>query len=71
MWIIIYPETGFHQALSVPDEFHSRFENVAILVEDWPSQHQITKTGLGRGRTLLGLCEGVSLTRRGVHSKAN
>lgn len=51
----------------LPDEFHSRLENVAILVEDWPSQHQLTETGLGQGKTLLGLYEGVPLTRRGVH----
>lgn len=52
---------------SLPDELHARLENVVIVVEDWPSQHQLTKTGLGRGRTLLGLYEGVPLTRRGVH----
>ena len=51
----------------LPDEFHSRLENVAILVEDWPSQHQLSKTGLGQGHILLGLYEGVPLTRRGVH----
>ena len=51
----------------LPDELHARLENVVIVVEDWPSQHQLTKTGLGRGRTMLGLYEGVPLTRRGVH----
>jgi len=51
----------------LPEEFRSRLENVAILVEDWPSQHQLTKTGLGQGRTLLGLYEGVPLTKRGMH----
>ena len=52
---------------SLPDELHARLENVAIVVEDWPSQNQLTKTGVGRGRTLLGLYEGVPLTKRGVH----
>jgi predicted Zn-dependent protease with MMP-like domain len=52
---------------SLPDELHTRLENVAIIVEDWPSQSQLTKTGLGQGRTLLGLYEGVPLTKRGVH----
>jgi predicted Zn-dependent protease with MMP-like domain len=51
----------------LPDDLHTRLENVAILVEDWPSQYQLAKTGLKRGRTLLGLYEGVPLTKRGIH----
>ncbi|MFC1971362.1 metallopeptidase family protein [Chloroflexota bacterium] len=51
----------------LPDELHARLENVAIVVEDWPSQYQLTKTSLGRGRTLLGLYEGVPLTKRSAH----
>ena len=53
--------------VDLPDEFRGRLENIVIVVEDWPSQHQLTKTGLRRGHTLLGLYEGVPLTRRGVH----
>ncbi|MFC2032274.1 hypothetical protein ACFLUS_02745 [Chloroflexota bacterium] len=36
----------------LPDELHARLENVAIVVEDWPSRYQLAKTGLGRGQTL-------------------
>jgi predicted Zn-dependent protease with MMP-like domain len=42
-------------------------ENVAILVDDWPTRYQLSKAGLGQGQTLLGLYEGVPLTKRGVH----
>lgn len=52
---------------SLPDELHARLENVAILVDDWPTQYQLKKAALGRGQTLLGLYEGVPLTKRGVH----
>jgi len=51
----------------LPDELHARLENVVIVVEDWPSQHQLAKTGIGLGGTLLGLYEGVPLTKRGAH----
>jgi predicted Zn-dependent protease with MMP-like domain len=50
----------------LPDELRARLENVAIVVEDWPSQYQLKKSGLGRGYTLLGLYEGVPLTKRGA-----
>lgn len=49
---------------SLPEEFRSRLENVDVVVEDWPDRQQ---HGLARGHTLLGLYEGVPLTRRGAH----
>jgi predicted Zn-dependent protease with MMP-like domain len=51
---------------SLPEELRSRLENVAILIDDWPTQHQLANAGLGRGQILLGLYEGVPLTKRGV-----
>ena len=51
---------------SLPEELRARLENVAIIVDDWPTQYQLTKVGLGRGSTLLGLYEGIPLTKRGV-----
>jgi len=45
----------------VPEELAVEMENVAVVVEDWPSRAQ---RGDRRG-TLLGLYEGVPLTRRG------
>ena len=52
---------------ALPDEFISRLENVDVVVEDYPTQSQLTRTGLKRGQTLLGLYEGVPQTRRGAH----
>ena len=52
---------------SLPDEFRTRLENIDVVVNDWPTQEQITRAGLRRGGNLLGLYEGVPLTRRGAH----
>ena len=50
---------------SLPEEFRSKLENVDVVVEDWPTRYQLAKVGARRGETLLGLYEGVPLTRRG------
>ena len=52
---------------SLPDEFISRLENVDVVVEDYPNQNQLTRAGLKRGQTLLGLYEGVPQTRRSAY----
>ena len=52
---------------TLPEEFHTKLENIDVVVEDWPTQGQLTRTRLKRGQTLLGLYEGVPLTRRGRH----
>ena len=52
---------------SLPDEFHTRLENIDVVVEEWPSQGQIVRSGLRGGGTLLGLYEGIPLTKRGAH----
>ena len=52
---------------SLPDEFRTKLENIDVVVEDWPTQDQLDKTGLGRGQTLLGLYQGVPLTQRSRH----
>ena len=52
---------------SLPDEFLTRLENIDVVVEDWPTQGQLAQTGLGRNETLLGLYEGVPLTKRSSH----
>ncbi|MDY7102807.1 MAG: metallopeptidase family protein [Actinomycetota bacterium] len=46
---------------SLPDDIAERLDNVWVKVEDWPSRAQLR----GRRGTLLGLYEGVNLTRRG------
>jgi predicted Zn-dependent protease with MMP-like domain len=47
----------------IPDALANELENVAVMVEDWPTPAQLSRVG-ARG-TLLGLYEGVPLTRRG------
>jgi len=51
----------------LPEEFRTRLENLDVVVEDWPTRYQLAKLGLRRGETLLGLYEGVPLTRRSRH----
>ncbi len=51
---------------SIPPELGEELENVAVVVEDWPTPEQLD----GRGGTLLGLYEGVPLTERGPLSYA-
>ena len=48
----------------LPDEFQERLDNVDIVVQDGPTSGQLADVGLKRGETLLGLYEGVPLTRR-------
>lgn len=45
---------------SIPEALGRRMENVAVTVADWPTRRQLA----GRRGTLLGLYEGVDLTRR-------
>jgi len=52
---------------SLPEEFKAKLENIDVVVEDWPTSSQLAKVGLGHGQTLLGLYQGVPLTRRGGH----
>ena len=52
---------------SLPEEFRTKLENVDVAVEDWPSRGQLNRARLRQGQTLLGLYEGVPLTRRGRH----
>lgn len=45
---------------TIPREIWADMENVAVLVEDWPTEGQ----GATDGRTLLGLYEGIPVTKR-------
>jgi predicted Zn-dependent protease with MMP-like domain len=45
---------------SIPPELAEQLENVAVMVQDWPTAQQLN----GRRGTLLGLYEGIDLTRR-------
>ncbi len=50
----------------LPEQFAQLMENVVIVVEDWPTPVQLA----GRPGTLLGLYEGIDLTRRSPLSYA-
>ncbi len=49
---------------SLPEEFRERLENIDVVVADEPTRTQLRILGGKRGETLLGLYEGVPLTRR-------
>jgi predicted Zn-dependent protease with MMP-like domain len=49
----------------LPEEFREKLQNVAILVEDYPSQELLERMEVPEGETLFGLYEGVPLTERG------
>jgi predicted Zn-dependent protease with MMP-like domain len=48
----------------LPGEIRDCLDNVAVVVEDEPSPHQISSAGIRSGDTLLGLYQGVPLTQR-------
>ena len=50
---------------SLPEEFRSRIQNVAILVEDCPPNQSPAQPGKQR-RLLLGIFHGVPATKRSV-----
>jgi len=51
---------------SLPDEIRQKLDNVALMVEDYPTRQQLRATRLPRGSTLLGLYEGTPLTVRTI-----
>lgn len=50
---------------SLPDEFKEKLENVAVVVQDWPTRSQLLSVGLRYRDELLGLYEGIPLTASG------
>lgn len=51
---------------SLPVTLRDRIENVHIAVEDEPTAEMIERMGVTRHSKLLGLYEGIPLTRRGA-----
>jgi predicted Zn-dependent protease with MMP-like domain len=49
---------------SLPQKFQEWMENVDVVIETWPSRETIRSMGLAPGETLMGLYEGVPLTKR-------
>jgi predicted Zn-dependent protease with MMP-like domain len=52
---------------AMPEKFKSRVKNVALIVEDEPSETIREEEGLEEGETLLGLYHGIPNTERGSH----
>jgi predicted Zn-dependent protease with MMP-like domain len=48
----------------LPVEFQEKLENIDIVIAYQPTSKQIAEMGIKRGTTLLGLYEGVPLTKR-------
>jgi len=50
----------------IPDQFRSRMENIAVIVEPEPSAAQLARAHVPPGGSLFGLYEGRPLTVRSV-----
>ena len=50
----------------LPQEYIKGLDNVAIVYADTPDEYQSVKAGLREGSILLGLYEGIPLTKRGA-----
>ena len=55
-----------HAMDELPQEYIKGLNNVAVLYADDPDEYQIEKSGLQEGNILLGLYEGIPLTKRGA-----
>ena len=54
------------RALSnLPGEFRRRMDNIDVVVQDYPTSRQLAQVRLNHPMSLLGLYQGVPLTRRG------
>lgn len=51
----------------IPDALWNMIDNLVVTVEEWPTRRQIDSVGLPPGNTLLGLYEGIPLTKRTTH----
>lgn len=49
---------------AIPEKYGSNIQNLAFVIEDYPTDEQRMKLGLHNQQTLFGLYEGIPLTRR-------
>jgi len=49
---------------TLPPEIAERIDNVDVEVQDWPDPRQLASARVPRGSTLLGLYQGIPLTKR-------
>jgi predicted Zn-dependent protease with MMP-like domain len=52
---------------ALPPEIQAALQNIEVVVAEWPTAEEMRSVGLGPGRLLLGLYQGVPLTKRGGH----
>ena len=52
---------------SIPATLWNAVDNLMVVVEDWPTRRHHDAVGLAPGSLLLGLYEGVPLTKRSSH----
>lgn len=52
---------------SLPKEFAEKLNNVAVVVEDSPTEYQLRKSKLPAWALLFGLYEGIPQTKRGIY----
>ncbi len=50
---------------ALPEHFKESLLNIDVVVEDWPSREKLEEVGVNRRQDLLGLYEGIPLTKRG------
>jgi predicted Zn-dependent protease with MMP-like domain len=60
-----FEEIAHQEFQALPATFKERLENVHIVVEETDSRSRRRRAGVYRGSMLLGLYEGVPLSRRG------
>lgn len=48
----------------IPDGLWEMIDNLAVMVEDWPTREQLAAADVPPGQLLLGLYEGIPLTGR-------
>ena len=51
---------------SIPDQFQEQMGNLMVMVEQEPDEETLERVGVKEGHILLGLYQGVSLTKQGM-----
>jgi len=51
---------------TLPEKFRERMENIAVVIEDFPSQELLIEMKIKSPYGLLGLYRGIPYTRRGI-----
>ncbi len=67
--MISISEEEFHEYVeqaieTIPDSFKEKLENIIFIVEDYPSENDLSRLGMSDRRYLLGLYSGIPYTHR-------